>query len=332
MNNIFLLVMCSFLAGCGTTKNADSSLSCSISPIVYDPDHILYGPWAKKSVLKGGLSGAQIFKVIKGKTTYVWRQITNRNMTDRVREINAQVTASRSGYGPKLYAYDAHTGVILMEALEACDHHISATLRLQALAHALKTMHSGPAFCAHMPLQEQTKVLVKTTPRPLSSAQKRHIHAILETQRSFKDTLKTATHRDLNPNNIFVTQNGVKFIDFENAGLDDPYIDLAAVSLFYMMTHQEQTLLLSAYHGRRITEDDMVHLQWARRLVCVFQGLTLHQIAHARAPRENAPQPLRSALDLGTALTRVYEGKLVPTRSQDVRCVADAFLKEALNK
>jgi len=53
-------------------------------------------------------------------------------------------------------------------------------------------------------------------------------------------------HNDLNPQNIFFS-NEVKLIDWEYAGVNDRYFDLACVCVEFKLDDKMQELLLSAY-------------------------------------------------------------------------------------
>ncbi len=57
-------------------------------------------------------------------------------------------------------------------------------------------------------------------------------------------------HNDLVADNIILTEAGITLIDFEYAGVNDVYFDLAALSLSYGMQDLEISDLLSLYHAQ----------------------------------------------------------------------------------
>jgi len=64
-------------------------------------------------------------------------------------------------------------------------------------------------------------------------------------------------HNDLNPKNIFFTDE-VKFIDFEYAGVNDKYFDLACICVEFGLDEKMQDIFLNAYFENEKREDKKV--------------------------------------------------------------------------
>ncbi|RXJ89025.1 choline kinase [Arcobacter sp. CECT 8983] len=68
----------------------------------------------------------------------------------------------------------------------------------------------------------------------------------LKNLKKYKKTLVT-THHDLNPRNILFHKNSIKFIDWEYAGVNDSFFDLATLCFEYKLNKKEQNILLKSY-------------------------------------------------------------------------------------
>jgi len=58
-------------------------------------------------------------------------------------------------------------------------------------------------------------------------------------------------HNDLNPKNILFTSGGLKLIDWEFAGVNDRYFDLAAVCVEFGLDRQKERSLMQYYMGKQ---------------------------------------------------------------------------------
>jgi thiamine kinase-like enzyme len=55
------------------------------------------------------------------------------------------------------------------------------------------------------------------------------------------------THHDLNPKNIIFNKNSIKIIDWEYAGVNDKFFDLASICVEFNLNKKEEELLLRFY-------------------------------------------------------------------------------------
>lgn len=85
------------------------------------------------------------------------------------------------------------------------------------------------------------------------------------------------SHNDFNPTNILYDGDKLWFIDWESAGLNDPYYDIATLLLF--LPFLEEEAVLSFYLARKPTELEIQHLHYQQYLACLVYGLiTLQSI------------------------------------------------------
>ncbi len=242
-------------------------------------------PWTEKSVLKGGASDAKLFKVSDGKQAYVIRDNSVASKSDRVREIHAQSIASQQGYGPHLYAYDLAKGQIMIEFLEQSSEPVDPESKALQLAQLLRSIHDGPKFCYNVPIIKIIKSVfyrIKQFPAPIDKEKIARLIAFLE---QIQPLQRTATHRDLNRLNIMFTQSGYKVIDFEGAGFDDPFFDIATIILFNFKDGVYEPAFLHYYFSRDPSQEELQHLGYMKKATALFYGCAIiaHQI-HASMP------------------------------------------------
>ncbi|MBY0353292.1 phosphotransferase [Candidatus Babeliales bacterium] len=323
-----LMISAFLLAGCVRTPLDKKLVSCGLDKKFSD-DRALFGRvYLQKTVLKGGASGAQLYKLSDGAKNYVLRDISHRSEEDRIREISAQKNASENGYGPELYAYDVSQGKLIMSFLQACAQPNDRHQEMIKLVEALKKMHQGSAFFKCTSLVQQIKTFNSQVSILPKGIDRKKIAHLLDEISSLDVYPKCLTHRDLNPNNIFFTDQGVKFIDFENAALDDPFVDVATVIIFYQYAGAMENEFLKLYLGKEASQQDKDHLELMKKAVSLFYGLILLLLSKVGDSLQEMNIPESS---LATALKKMFEGRLSLENQRDLLELALAFLHEALN-
>lgn len=330
-----LTIILFLLSGCVNTKIEKNTNFCQLDQKIMDENKILEKFWDQKIPLKGGLSGASIYKVTNDSNQkYVFRNINHRSKEDKIREIYAQKIASKYGYGPQLHAYNVNKGEMLISFLEKYNK-ISSKKQMFELAKALRKIHDGPAFCDHLSIIDQIKALYDKISYYPKKINKNKISNLISKISSFKSYPKTATHRDLNPNNIFFTKTGVKFIDFENAGQDDPFFDVASVIIFYQYDHDAEAEFLKLYFKSEksassfdsgISEEEYEHLTLMKKTVSLFYGLTLLSKLTDLQHLDHKHEP-----SLKEILNKISSDQLYLERKENVMVLALAFLLNAIN-
>ena len=69
------------------------------------------------------------------------------------------------------------------------------------------------------------------------------------------------SHHDLNPKNIIFNKNKIKIIDWEYAGINDRFFDLAAICIEFKLNKKEEELFLS-YYLKKIDEKKYSKLKY----------------------------------------------------------------------
>jgi len=111
------------------------------------------------------------------------------------------------------------------------------------------------------------------------------------------------SHNDVNPTNLVYDGEHLLLLDWDTAGPNDRFYDLATLAVFLRMDDDTCRALLSAYEGTRVAELP-TGFAYHRRLVAVSCGSAfLHlarQVGHAGANGEET-------LDSAPALADVYQ-------------------------
>ena len=152
---------------------------------------------------------------------YIVRKLL-RDEIDRDFEWKVHRLAFEQGITAEPLAFDKENGVMVFEFLEG-EHKTKLELdELKLLAQTLHKLHSITIDAKPIALQTDTGTIDKYP--------KEYV----------------LCHNDLNPQNIFFWEE-VKFIDWEYAGVNDRYFDLASVCVEFGLKSKMQEQFLGAY-------------------------------------------------------------------------------------
>lgn len=96
-------------------------------------------------------------------------------------------------------------------------------------------------------------------------------------------------HGDLNPRNIFMNDNGVKFIDWSITEWDDPFYDLAYFAMMSTYKPEMEELLLETYLGRAPTLTEWRRYYLQKSFSFTIMSITLFYLAHQQIMNLNIP-------------------------------------------
>ncbi len=159
---------------------------------------------------------------------YIVRKLI-RDDIDRKFEWKVHTLAYAEGITAEPLVFDKEQGVMVFEFLEGEHKTHLALQELKLLAHTLQKLHTIPIDAKPIQLQTDTSII--------DSYPKEYV----------------LCHNDLNPQNIFFNGD-VKLIDWEYAGVNDRYFDVACVCVEFGMDKQMQKVFLDAY----FTDEDFV--------------------------------------------------------------------------
>lgn len=174
------------------------------------------------------------YLVITDKKKYIARKLIRTDI-DRNFEYEVQGLAFKEGITAKPLLYDETNALMLFEFVEGEHKTLLNQANIKDLAHTLQKLHA---------------IRVERKPIAIEIGNKTYdtIKAF-ETIESYKKEY-VVCHNDLNPQNILWSKN-VKLIDWEYAGINDRYFDLASVCVEFHLDTQMQDYFLDVYFQNR---------------------------------------------------------------------------------
>ena len=169
---------------------------------------------------KQGYCNENYLVVAEGRK-YVVRKLI-RGDIDRELEWRVQNLAYQAEIAAAPLLFDRENGLMVFEFLEGIHKTRLDDNALKSLAQTLQKLHS-----------------IKIDAPPLE----------LEIESSIVDAYPkeyVLCHNDLNPNNILFSED-IKLIDWEYAGVNDRYFDLASVCVEFRLSAEMQEVFLEAY-------------------------------------------------------------------------------------
>jgi aminoglycoside phosphotransferase (APT) family kinase protein len=118
------------------------------------------------------------------------------------------------------------------------------------------------------------------------------------------------SHNDVNPTNLIYDGERLLFLDWEMAGANDPFYDLATIAVFLRMDEGACRQLLAAHEGEPV-ETLPAGFVYNRRLAAALCGVTFLKLALAGGhPGADGSETLASVLSLSDVYQRLTAGTL----------------------
>lgn len=169
------------------------------------------------------------------KREYVLR-IFGQEKRDRNTEYQIQHLAFMHQLAPKPVVLDLEAGFMVSEYIPGKHTHTLSSRSIQSLSRALFTLHSIPFQGEHISASIEQKSIAAFAYDPV------------------------LCHHDLNPYNILWIDDIPTLIDWEYAGINDRYFDLASVTVEFKLDKQMSTLFLKSYfNDRRAIDTKKLH-------------------------------------------------------------------------
>ncbi len=169
----------------------------------------------------------------------------------------ATVAAAGVGVGPEVTAFIRPEGYLVTRFIEGrpvTDAAVHRPETLERVAESLRRIHGGPAIPGlFMPLRiaEVYRALAMERGVPIPAA----YDLATSVGRRIELALLTAPlplapcHNDLLNANFIDDGTRIRIVDWEYAGMGDPFFDLGNFSINHGLTPDEDALLLAAYDG-----------------------------------------------------------------------------------
>jgi len=160
------------------------------------------------------------YLVVADGVKYIVRKLL-RDDIDRVFEWKVQNLAFEKGITAEPLVFDSKNGFMVFSFLEGEHKSQLDENAIKLLAKTLQKLHNIPIDSEPIKLQTDTSI----------------VECYLKEY--------VLCHNDLNPQNIFF--DNIKFIDWEYAGVNDRYFDVASVCVEFKLNEEMQKLFVEAY-------------------------------------------------------------------------------------
>lgn len=234
--------------------------------------------------LKGGLSGTSLYKIQSPDKSYVLRlHLSDELNPQDSLELFSFLEASKKGISPTIYYVSPNQKAVLMEFINQptiCLESAKASENIIKIAYVLKETHQ---ITGHPSLGESLLSKAQRCNKKVLSdglAPKNELTHALEIIEKAKSELscfkfiKVNVHGDLNPRNIFIVDEKILLIDWAETTFEDPFYDLAYLSLKLDYGKDEDNLLLSCYLNRETTDDEIKRFSLHKKILYAFWSLT----------------------------------------------------------
>ena len=136
------------------------------------------------------------------------------------------------------------------------------------------------------------------------------VRGLLAEEAPARERALVLSHNDVNPTNLAYDGENLLLLDWETAGPNDPFYDLAAISVFLRMDEGTCQRLLAAYDGEPVSALP-APFAYSRRLVAVLCGATfLHLARQSGHPGASGEETLGSTPSLAEFYQRMRAGLL----------------------
>jgi thiamine kinase-like enzyme len=227
------------------------------------------------TALSGGITNRNFLVTVAGRTDrYVIRLAGNdTHLLGISREVEhaATVAAAGVGVGPEVTAFIRPEGYLVTRFIEGSpvsDEAVHQPETLARVGEALRRIHDGPPIPGlFIPFR------IVEAYRALAEARGVPIPAEYEVARSFSRRIELAflvnpvelrpCHNDLLNANFIDDGSRIRIVDWEYAGMGDPFFDLGNFSVNHDLTPDEDVEVLRAYE-REVRPDRLARLRLMR--------------------------------------------------------------------
>ncbi len=181
--------------------------------------------------------GNDLFRVVVKNGDYLVRK-AGRGEGDASMEFHIAELAASIGIAPHVYCFDTRLSIFVTDWINGDHKDTLGVDELMELVRLLKKLHSLKVSGDDMPAVDLRSIV----------KYKEGIGEAFDICDKYPPH-KALCHNDPNPQNIIWSENGVKLIDYEYAGLNDIYFDLAGVSVEFGLSEVGDRVLLEEYWG-----------------------------------------------------------------------------------
>ena len=203
------------------------------------------------------------------------------NLLNRQNQIKCLNKANELGLGPACLYSNAKDGVLITEYIQTKKIIVTRSW-LGEIATSLRTLHSDDTFPEpHQPLFDyMDKLAYSLRSRELSSLLVNYLDDIDRLKAILAPRLElTSCHNDLNFTNLLYDGEKTFFIDWEAAGQEDPFFDIATICNEFITNDADVLYFITQYFDGQPTSYQQEKVLFMRQISYCY--LALHYLDHA---------------------------------------------------
>ncbi|PZF72502.1 choline/ethanolamine kinase family protein [Taibaiella soli] len=286
-------------------------------------------------LLKGGLSGAGVYKIMVAAIPYVLKLDA-----PGVADIYATTSiAAAAGIAPKVFYADHTEGVSIYEFIEAKPIRESFTDPAELaseLGKLIRKLHGMPVFEKTNDMRAMADGFIAQfkASNVLTGAAFEEAFTYYDRIKEvypWHDTDKVSSHNDLNPNNILFDGERIRIIDWDAAFANDRYVDLAIAAISFASVFKLERALLAAYFGDTMDDYRYARFFLMRQICRLIYATLMFQLSAAVIEELTAqyPESLQfTSADIGRL---AQEGRFDITKAEGQFYYGIALFNDALN-
>lgn len=213
---------------------------------------------AELTPLHGGITNQNFVAGVDGRR-YVVRlpgERTELLAIDRAGEVEMATRAAQLGIGPAVAGVLPEVGTLITEFIDGAHLDPAAFVaRLDEVVPLLIALHRSGPLTARFPIHRVVEWHARDAAAhgvaiPSAFDRLHRVSERIETAFSASPVPAVPCHNDLLPGNVLFTNNGARLLDYEYAGMNDPFFDLANLSVNCGLDEAADERLLESYFGR----------------------------------------------------------------------------------
>jgi thiamine kinase-like enzyme len=287
----------------------------------------LQSPTTTLTRIAAGLSGASVYKVEADGQTFVLKIASeDEPLADWRHRRHIQEVAANAGLAPRLVHADEARRALLSEFV--VDRSFPAyygdprthEIALVHLAQTLRRVHALP-LSPQAPLKDPRQLLASLWSGPLVDFVLPifvgdTLRRVLDEAPPPAERASVLSHNDVNPTNLVYDGARLLLLDWDTAGRNDPFYDLATISVFLRMDDSVCLRLLAAYDGAA-SVCLPAGLAFNRRVVAALCGAVfLHLARRGGQPGAAGTELFDATPSLGEVYQRMRAGSLDITSAE----------------
>jgi thiamine kinase-like enzyme len=183
-------------------------------------------------------------------------------------ELAATVAAAGVGVGPEVTAFIRPEGYLVTRFIEGSpvsDEAVHTPETIRRVADSIRRVHEGPAIPGlFVPLRiveaYRALAIARGVTIPLEYDLSRAIGRRIELAMLANPVELRPCHNDLLNANFIHDGSRIRIVDWEYAGMGDPFFDLGNFSVNHGLTSDEDRWLLEAYDGQAVRPDRLARI------------------------------------------------------------------------